>query len=429
MSNNFYNPSANPITHSLGSSTLIRTEFSSISAGFDKLPTLTGNAYKFVVVDPTGAFLTISNVGIYGGGNNTTNAAYGLSALAANVSGIQSAAYGSLALNTVTTGTRNSAFGFGALQQTNSNDNSAFGSSAGSSTTGSRNSLFGSTTNSGGGNDNSVFGYGAGFFISSGANNALFGSGAGSSISTGGNNTLVGYGANVTAGTENNSIAIGYQAFITTSNQIVLGNASVTAIRGMADNLTDLGDSTHRLKSITSTSVVSANVASSVNYWNLSGSITTNRLRCEPIGTDMNIGCEFLTKGTGSFLFNNGSGAIFASTVFSNTGTFGVGLQLIGDGVTTPSKYIRVSGGIFDIIDHAYTKSIFKLTDVGVCTLVNKLYPSTDAAAAQSVCGLYANTGVPSNANGANGDIYFNAGGGAGTTIYQKRAGSWVGIV
>lgn len=39
---------------------------------------------------------------------------------------------------------------------------------------------------------------------------------------------------------------------------------------------------------------------------------------------------------------------------------------------------------------------------------------------------LWTGTGVPSSANGVNGDLYFRSDGGAGTTLYQKRAGAWV---
>ena len=39
---------------------------------------------------------------------------------------------------------------------------------------------------------------------------------------------------------------------------------------------------------------------------------------------------------------------------------------------------------------------------------------------------IYSGSGVPAGTLGANGDIYFNTAGGAGTTMYQKRAGAWV---
>ena len=37
--------------------------------------------------------------------------------------------------------------------------------------------------------------------------------------------------------------------------------------------------------------------------------------------------------------------------------------------------------------------------------------------------------GIPAATHGSNGDIYINSAGGSGTTIYQKRSGSWAGIV
>jgi hypothetical protein len=58
-----------------------------------------------------------------------------------------------------------------------------------------------------------------------------------------------------------------------------------------------------------------------------------------------------------------------------------------------------------------------------------KAYPVTDADALQTATLLRAGTGAPNNANGANGDIYFRSDGGALSTVYQRRAGAWVGIV
>lgn len=60
---------------------------------------------------------------------------------------------------------------------------------------------------------------------------------------------------------------------------------------------------------------------------------------------------------------------------------------------------------------------------------VDKIYPGTDAAAFQTAAGLYAGTGAPNNANGNDGDFYFRSDGGLLTTIYQRRAGAWVGVV
>lgn len=58
-----------------------------------------------------------------------------------------------------------------------------------------------------------------------------------------------------------------------------------------------------------------------------------------------------------------------------------------------------------------------------------KIYPATDAGAEQTAAGIYGGTGAPSNANGANGDFYLRSDGSALTTVYQRRAGTWTGIV
>lgn len=40
--------------------------------------------------------------------------------------------------------------------------------------------------------------------------------------------------------------------------------------------------------------------------------------------------------------------------------------------------------------------------------------------------GVWFGVGVPPNTLGSNGDLAVRTDGGAGTTIYQKRAGAWV---
>lgn len=60
---------------------------------------------------------------------------------------------------------------------------------------------------------------------------------------------------------------------------------------------------------------------------------------------------------------------------------------------------------------------------------LGKVSPGTPAGVTQTATGFYGGSGAPSNADGLNGDFYFRSDGGASTTIYHKRAGSWVGIV
>lgn len=63
--------------------------------------------------------------------------------------------------------------------------------------------------------------------------------------------------------------------------------------------------------------------------------------------------------------------------------------------------------------------------------LTGALYPATPAGADQIVSAIWAGNGVPSNANGSNGDFYFRGDGtqAGNTVIYHKQAGAWVALV
>ncbi len=59
MSNGFFNATGKPIDGSEIASAEIREEFTAIAAGFDKLPTLTGNAYEIVYVNASGSAMDV----------------------------------------------------------------------------------------------------------------------------------------------------------------------------------------------------------------------------------------------------------------------------------------------------------------------------------------------------------------------------------
>ena len=61
MSNDFYNHGTYPTPNSAGSSASMRAELDAISAGFNKLPTLTGNGYKVAMVNSAGTALIASS--------------------------------------------------------------------------------------------------------------------------------------------------------------------------------------------------------------------------------------------------------------------------------------------------------------------------------------------------------------------------------
>jgi hypothetical protein len=63
-------------------------------------------------------------------------------------------------------------------------------------------------------------------------------------------------------------------------------------------------------------------------------------------------------------------------TVHALTAT-GANIRLEGDGVTTPNKTIRAHAGVLQIMNNAYSASLFGLTDAGDLTLVGALAAGT----------------------------------------------------
>jgi subtilisin-like proprotein convertase family protein len=156
------------------------------------------------------------------------NSAFGIEALYSNISGNNNSAFGKYALYHNTTGSLNLAFGNQALySNTSGYDNSAFGIL----------SLAGNTT----GFYNSAFGDGALTSNTLGSSNAAFGNGSLTNNTTGNANTAIGVGAFLLGNNFSNSTAVGYYASITASNQVRLGDASVSSIGGY-EPWTDLSD-------------------------------------------------------------------------------------------------------------------------------------------------------------------------------------------
>jgi len=187
--------------------------------------------------------------------NNTTgysNSAIGVSALYSNTTGFLNSAIGVSALYSNTTGANNSAIGVSALRNnTTGESNSAIGAYAlYSNTTGYSNSAIGmnallsnttGTLNSAHGENallsnttgtlNSAHGENALLSNTTGNYNSAIGVSAGRSITTGNNNTFVGYNAGYHASqliSAVNSMALGNGAYTTASNQVVIGNMSIT---------------------------------------------------------------------------------------------------------------------------------------------------------------------------------------------------------
>lgn len=61
MGNQYYDHTTYPAQGALASSSSLRAEFDAVETGFDKLPTLSGNASKVVVVNDSGTGMTVKN--------------------------------------------------------------------------------------------------------------------------------------------------------------------------------------------------------------------------------------------------------------------------------------------------------------------------------------------------------------------------------
>lgn len=178
----------------------------------------------------------ITAVGFQALGINTTgdNTAVGSNALGANTTGTNNTALGE-ALTGNSTGNENVAVGNNALISSNSSSNAAMGfESAWITTSGGDNAAFGwkSLRDNTTGVGNTAMGAAALLQAGTGSNNTAVGFEAGWNsvvLSTVANSTFLGAFASSTTNALTNMVVIGYNAQGTASNQVTLGNSSITS--------------------------------------------------------------------------------------------------------------------------------------------------------------------------------------------------------
>jgi hypothetical protein len=68
--------------------------------------------------------------------------------------------------------------------------------------------------------------------------------------------------------------------------------------------------------------------------------------------------------------------------VLTDTGAAGANFKMTGNGATTPSKFLRVSGGAFEVISSAYTASLFGVHEDGTLTDIRALQVVRDPGTA-----------------------------------------------
>lgn len=162
----------------------------------------TAVGFNTLLRNKTGGFNTAIGYNALLNNTTTSNTAVGHNALWTNSTGSFNTAVGRFALNTNSIGTQNTATGIYSLyRNTTGNFNSAHGPFA----------LYNNTT----GTDNAAFG-----------DRALYNN------ATGSLNTAIGYNASTNSGALSNTTAVGYNATTTASNQVRIGNSSITSIGG-----------------------------------------------------------------------------------------------------------------------------------------------------------------------------------------------------
>jgi hypothetical protein len=168
------------------------------------------------------------------------------------------------------------------------------------------------------------------------------------------------------------------QAIISTgsSSAPAWGNVTATALAAQAAN-TVVANVTGASASPTAFAMPSCSTSASALTWTSATGFTCNAsINAATLG-----GATFAAPGaiggttpsTGTFTALTANNSVNNATaiVASNTGSNGAILQLAGNGATTPSKFIRVLGGQFQIVNSAFASNILTLSDAGGLTVPN----------------------------------------------------------
>ncbi len=131
---------------------------------------------------------------------------------------------------------------------------------------------------------------------------------------------------------------------------------------------------------------------------------------------------EIDTQGRGFRVSNPGYFALEGSTPSAQSGIFRVHNDF--------ALLRRNAANSADLTDFSTSSNSPILGNASTTVLTRIGFaPPKDTGSTQSDCRIYGGAGAPADANGQNGDIYLRSDGGAGTTVYQRRAGVWTGLV
>lgn len=248
MANPYYDHTTYPVQYASGSSAALRAELDLIEAGFDKLPTLSGNGSKIVAVNSGGTALeAVAGTGTGDPvratsptlvtptiGVATATSINGVPINRTNLDVSTSVAIGSSAAAALSSGGGNNVvIGYTAMLNATS--------AASSVIIGSGAAGVGVLT----GVANVLIGVNAGVALTSGGSNVVIGTSSGTALTTGNQNTILGTTVATNLSNGQNCTLIGYQATPTSSsvsNEITLGNSSISTLRCQVTSITSLSD-------------------------------------------------------------------------------------------------------------------------------------------------------------------------------------------
>ena len=296
-----------------------------------------GIGFNVLYSNTSGAYNTaVGSAALFANTTGSGNTATGDDALNANTTGGYNSGFGINVLTSNTTGTENTAMGASALQNTSvGSDNTAIGNYAlPANTTAGRNTALGKNALSTQSYDNGgtawfshnvAVGYSAlssnqPSSTSTGINNTAIGNLAMDANVTGSYNTAIGFGSDVSSGALSNTVSVGYNAIADASNQVRLGNSSITtfyckgawsATSPAKPNM--VVDGTGQIMSSTATIPSGNGTINQVAFWSSSGVLSgDNNLYWDNSNSRLGIGIatpgqKLELKGGNLLMSNNGT--------------------------------------------------------------------------------------------------------------------------
>jgi len=217
------------------------TDNRNVGIGYESMKISVGSfntavGYQTLLHNTSGSFNTALGYEALEVNTGDWNTALGTRTLGLNTSGHNNTAAGYFALTGNTIGTHNTAFGAHTLiYNTTGLYNSAVGNSAlYNNSIGENNSALGyvSLYSNTIGDNNTAIGNQSLFLNTEGNGNTAMGTETLTKNETGNNNTALGFKSFITGLDYNNSMTLGYNSNVTGSNQIHIGNTSITEISG-----------------------------------------------------------------------------------------------------------------------------------------------------------------------------------------------------